>query len=297
MVDRVILETPETGVNPPTPTEPDFSNEPNRPAWLPKQFKNEEAFAKSWTDQRAEITRLQQSVKKEPNTDTPPGTIIPDQPTPVEEKKVAEGNENDPNPDAVDENGDTKGDGKPTDKTDAAKKAVESVGLDVTPFQDEYNTTGDVSEANRAKIADGLKALFGEQSRAVVDQFIEGQKLSHANDQRLYNEATGGEENYRAMTSWAKQALTKEDVAAYNRVVSSGDRHATLIAIEGLKSRYEAANGKLPSVRINGTGVPNAESGYSTTAQMVAEMKDPRYKTDEAYRQKVARKIAVSNFQ
>src|SRR5262245_56099661 len=56
MVDRVEIGISETGPNspPPTPAE-------QRPEWQPDGFTGDQkGLAKSWSDQRAEITRLQQ---------------------------------------------------------------------------------------------------------------------------------------------------------------------------------------------------------------------------------------------
>lgn len=271
MTDRVTFEQPETGAVAPEPVAP---VDPNRPTWLPEQFKSPEDMAKSWTDQRAEITRLQQGVKKpeEQTQQTPPENA---------EKKPDEQPNTEPS--------------KEQKQDDAAKEVADSAGVDLAPYQQEYNTTGDVSEDNRAKIAEGLKKVLGENARSIVDDFIEARKVVHQNDQKLFMDSAGGAENYAQMVQWASKELPKEQVEAYNRTVNSGDRHATLLAIEGLKSKFIAANGSAPRL-LQGGGIPTGTAAFRSTAEMVAAMNDPRYKTDQAYRDHVAQRLAASPF-
>lgn len=268
MTDRVTFEQPETGAVPPEqPVAPD----PNRPAWLPEQFKTPEDFAKSWSDQRAEITRLQQSVKK-------PGEEPPKEPA-SDPAKPADETSKDP----------------ANDQDDAAKKVADEAGVDLNPFQEEYNTTGDVAPESREKIAKGLEKVLGPNARQIVDDFIEARKVVHQNDQQMYLQAAGGQDAYQAITQWAAQSLPKEQIEAYNRTVNSGDRHATLLAIEGLKAKFESANGKAPKL-LQGSGGFSSATGFNSTYEMVQAMKDPRYEKDPAYRDQVRAKLAASNF-
>lgn len=276
MVERVVISAPETGPNAPVVETP--AAEP----WRPEGFTGDQAaLAKSWADQRAEITRLQQGAKKTPDEETPP-VVTP----PTEEKKPDDKPGEEKKPDE-----------KPADGDDAAKKVVDASGFDVAPFSQEFDTTGDVSAENRAKIAEGLKGVLGDNAEQVVNQYIDGQKALRVNDAAMYHEAAGGQENLTAMLTWAKDNLPKEQIAAYNTAVNSRDRHATVFAIEGLKAKFEAKNGKLPSNTLKpGAGVTSNAQAFQSSAQMTEAMKDPRYKTDQAYRDSVAARIAVSNF-
>jgi hypothetical protein len=46
---------------------------------------------------------------------------------------------------------------------------------------------------------------------------------------------------------------------------------------------------------IKADAIAQAEGGYQSTAEVQRDMKDPRYKTDSAYRQAVTRKLSKSN--
>ncbi len=185
---------------------------------------------------------------------------------------------------------------EPSPEQEAAQQAVEKAGLDVSPWQQEFDTTGDVSEEGRTKIAESLKDLFGEQARAVVDQFINGQKASIAHQTSELYAAGGGEQGYREMVTWAKGSLTPEEARQFDAAVSSGDHNSALFAIKGLRSRFENVNGREPKL-LGATQSPNAVApGFQSTAEMVTAMRDPRYATDPAYRKEVEQKTMRSNF-
>jgi hypothetical protein len=186
---------------------------------------------------------------------------------------------------------------KPADKTDeAAEKVADAAGFDLSPFSTEFEQTGDVSAENRAKIADGLKHVLGDDAAAIVNDYVEGKKAIQANDQRMFDEATGGDADWAKMTAWAANSLPAGEIAALNRQLESGDRHAILLGIEGVKNRYHAANGRPGNPLIGGGGPANVLAGYASQAQMVAAMNDPRYQKDEAYREHVRQRLALSNF-
>ncbi|WP_322996957.1 capsid assembly protein [Castellaniella sp.] len=181
---------------------------------------------------------------------------------------------------------------------EAAQQAVEKAGLDVSAWQQEFDTTGDVSEEGRAQIAEspGLKELFGEQARAVVDQFIDGQKASAAHQQGELYAAGGGEQGYREMAAWAKGALTAQEIQQFDAAVTSGDHNAALFAIKGLRSRFENVNGREPQLIGGSQPASPAVAGFQSTAEMVTAMRDPRYANDPAYRKEVEQKTMRSNF-
>lgn len=283
MTDRITFTQPDTGPVAPTP-EP--APDPNRPAWLPENFKTPEDMAKSWNDQRAEITRLQQAAKKPGEAPAPSDPAREQNPSDTPSQ-----GQNDP---AREQKADQQSE---TDKQDdAAKKVAQSAGVDLTSYQEEYNTTGDVSPESRKKLAEGLKSVLGEDAEQIVNDFIEAKKVVHQNDLKLYMDEAGGEDSYKAMIAWAAESLPDADKHAFNKQVNSGDRSATLLAISGLRARYEAANGRAPRLHKAGAGLATDAAPFRSSAEMRQAMSDPRYKTDPAYRDSVAARLRNSNF-
>jgi hypothetical protein len=275
LAEVTINTTPVSGATAPAPATP--------PTFTPEE--NPSDIAKSYAELRAKFTQVTQEnaalKKAQPAApvETPPADAP--QPNPNEPPKA---------PDLTIEDKTAEG-----DQSEAAKKVADQAGFDLNPFNEEYANTGDVAEESRAKIAEGLKNVLGPDARAIVDQFIEGQKAVHANDRRMAFEEAGGEEAYVSMVTWAKDALSKEEIAAYNKTVNSGDRHAQHLAIRGLRARYEAENGRIPNtITAHGGPTGRGTAPFASAAEMTAAMRDPRYKTDEAYRAQVAARIAAS---
>ena len=131
-------------------------------------------------------------------------------------------------------------------------------------------------------------------SKPMVDAYVQGQvAMQQQYTQTVYNEV-GGQEAYQAMTEWASNNLTPEEIAVYDEAVNSGDNTKTMSAVKGLQARYQLENGTQPNLmqgKTTGTGV----QAYESLDQMKREMQDPRYRSDPAFRESVQRKLAVSD--
>lgn len=128
--------------------------------------------------------------------------------------------------------------------------------------------------------------------RAVVDQFIEGQKARMTLEETQILSEIGGKEEYSAMTEWASRNMKQNEIEAYNRAVESGDLDSAMFAVKGLQARFRASTGAAEPRFVQGG--KTAPGGFESVAQVVAAMSDRRYSTDPAYRAEVERKIANS---
>ena len=110
---------------------------------------------------------------------------------------------------------------------------------------------------------------------------------------------TGGEQKYHAMASWAAKNIGDESVQAFNEAIQSGDVNRAVAAVKGLQYDYMTQTGYEP--RLIGGRAPASEGpkGYSSEAQVVAAMADPRYQNgpaqDPAYVAEVEARLAASN--
>lgn len=169
-----------------------------------------------------------------------------------------------------------------------AEKAVEAAGLNLEELNQEYATNGALDEKSYEKLSKvGIP-------KDVVDLFIAGQEALRVQaEQTVYN-AVGGKENYADIASWAAEALPEAEINAFNKAVNSNDADTIMMAVNGLKARYDAAGGaKEPSRVLSGKGSP--VSTYRSVAEMTRDMGDPRYKNDAAFRKDVQEKLARSN--
>ena len=117
--------------------------------------------------------------------------------------------------------------------------------------------------------------------------------LSDADVNAVQN-AAGGEAQYKTMTRWASDNLSKQDVKAFDDIINSGNLQAIQLAVAGLKSTYENANGYEGRML---SGKPPRASGdvFRSQAELVAAMSDRRYDDDPAYRQDVIEKLDRSD--
>ena len=131
--------------------------------------------------------------------------------------------------------------------------------------------------------------------KAVVDNYIEGQKLRQSYGQEQVLASVGGREGFNTLSAWAASNLTDAELKGFNENVSSSVESAAL-AIQWLKARYESSAGKVPKL-ISGTP-SNATSGtgFRSPQEAHAAMRDPRYGRDVAYSNEVAQRLATRTY-
>lgn len=284
------VQSQESGATPPPAAAP-----ADRPAWLPENFKTAEDFAKSYGEQRAELTKAQQALANQKIVDPAAKPVVDPAAKPVvdpaakpEDKPVvdpAKKLEIDPkNPNAA------------TEK--AAADLVAKSGADMTTYTKEWETTGDVVPENRAKIAEALKGSFpeGTDVAEIVNNYIDGQKARAGNYNAEVIKMAGGEEMSQKMMAWAKANYEPAEKEAFNKATNSGDLVAAKMAVEGLRGRYEREFGSDPALLTGENGILGASTAYASTYEMTKAMGDPRYKSDPVYRKSVEQRAMKSNF-
>ena len=160
-------------------------------------------------------------------------------------------------------------------------------GLDFSVFQEEYNTTGQLSK-------EALDAL-GEAgiSEDVVDTWITGQEALRDQNIDTVHASVGGEQNYNQMLEWANDNLQPWEVEAFNTQLENLDAN-TQLAVAGLYARYQNSEG-IPPTLLSGDVGENVAPRYESLAQLTSAMSDPKYHSDPAYRAKVAQRLGNSN--
>lgn len=168
-----------------------------------------------------------------------------------------------------------------------AKEVVQEAGLDFAKLEAEFHETGDLSKESREALA---KKGIGPE---LVDAFLHGQRAAETLGRQKVFEAVGGEQNYRNMIAWAAQNLAPDEIEAFNEVARGTNFAALRMAASGLYARFEASEGREP--RLLGGGTRPAADVYESWEQVRADMRDPRYDRDEAFRAKVEAKLSRSN--
>lgn len=156
-------------------------------------------------------------------------------------------------------------------------------------FSDEWAETGELSENSIKELESmGIPKDF-------VHRYIEGvEAVQNRQVSEIFN-TVGGEENYKQMVEWAANNLSKEEVDAYDSIVSENDATSARLAAKGLWAQYVAQNGKTPKLIGGSQSISGSTSPFRSTAEVVAAMADSRYATDPAYRRDVEKRLEISD--
>ena len=173
----------------------------------------------------------------------------------------------------------------------------------ITSASDEYYANGN-------KLSDETMAKFSAMSsQDLIKAYMEVQKTPEFQEQQAapaaditpaqVNEiknAAGGDQAYANIINWAKGSLPQDQLNAFNEVVNSGSVQAIQLAVSGLKSQYDNANG-VEGRLVTGKTAPNNGDVFRSQQELVRAMNDPRYDNDPAYRQDVIEKLDRSDLE
>ncbi len=154
----------------------------------------------------------------------------------------------------------------------------------LTPeMYDELNEAGFSDETIDAYLG-GLRNQLGYDDA--------GETLSDSEIADIKNIA-GGEQGYADVVQWASENLPAEDIEAFDEVINTANEAAVRFAVKALVGQYEDAVGRTPDL-VTGKQSSTGQA-YRSMAEVVRDMSDPRYDTDDAYRIDVMRKLERSN--
>lgn len=156
---------------------------------------------------------------------------------------------------------------------------------------DTYYETGEITdealEAIDQMSASDVFALMADREAGAQGREMSGEEIS-----AVY-QAVGGEQEYGALTSWASENLSDNEIDTYDAMIESGDMGQISFALQALYYRYTEAMGQDGNML---QGKPaEAQGGFRSQAELVAAMNDSRYESDPAYRQDVINKLERSD--
>lgn len=174
---------------------------------------------------------------------------------------------------------------------DAVKIATEK-GIDFRSLENEFASTGNLSE-------DTFKMLNDKGiPREMVEQFIAGQQARTVAIRNEILQSVGGEEKYTEIVNWAKNNLSDNEIASYNKAMNTNDKGIIDLAVNGLKAKFIDANGQAPKLvtgKSPSSGNTSSLQPFKSMQQYIEAMKDPRYQKDGVYRDEVYKRLNVSN--
>ena len=163
---------------------------------------------------------------------------------------------------------------------------------------DEYWNNGEklspeTMEKFSSMSAQDLVSAYMEVTKNNPPQEQDVADISDATVNQIKNYA-GGEKSYQNMVDWASVNLDSQSIQAFDSIINSGSVDAIKLAVNGLKSQYDLANG-VDGEMVTGKAPSSTKDVYRSQAELVRAMSDKRYDDDPAYRQDVIEKLERSD--
>jgi hypothetical protein len=237
----------------------------------------DQAMADKYTAAHSKTPAGEGEPSPDPAPDTPAEGDTPAGLTIKPEEKPEDKTEGDPEDKSAEE--------KPEDKTEGEAAAAIPAEL-FAKASEEFAASGELTE-------DTIKEFLGKGiPQEFIDTYVAGARALQAQMVTEAQGLVGGEDNWNAMMAWAK-TLPEADIDAFNEAVVNPK--TSKLAIQGLYSRYAAEHGsESPSAAAGAERGSPAGDVYQSKTEMTADMRDPRYAKDAAFRATVEQKIARS---
>jgi len=202
-----------------------------------------------------------------------------------------------------DETSESTGDTEPTDSKEDSEETKETT--EDSPAVTLINEASAEYYANDNKLSPETIEKFSQMSsQDLVNAYLELQQGQPAQQQpaadlsdgdiNSIKNSVGGEAEYGKIVGWAGQNLNKSAVEAFDSIVETGNTEAIKLAITGLKSQYDNANG-YEGRMLSGKAPKTSGDVFRSQAEVVRAMSDSRYENDPAYRQDLIDKLDRSN--
>ena len=183
-----------------------------------------------------------------------------------------------------------------TEETEETPQASPAAEL-ITSASDEFSEKGELTPET-------IEKFSSMSSRELVEAYLEVQDslpqvqsqaadIADAQVNDIKNFA-GGEQAYSNLVNWAGENLGQADIDAFDQIVGTGSVEAIKLAVSGLKSQYDNANG-YEGQMYTGKAPKTSQDTFRSQAELVAAMSDRRYDNDPAYRQDVMAKLERSD--
>ena len=185
------------------------------------------------------------------------------------------------------------GEEEAAEETEEYSQAVDLITEASSEF---YDNDGELTQETFDKFSnmdsqDLVNAYLALQDGQPLAQ--EAVEMSDGDVDNIQN-SVGGVEAYNDIVGWAGENLNEESITAFDNIVDSGDSAAIQLALAGLKSQYDSANG-YEGRMLTGKAPKTSGDVFRSQPELVAAMSDPRYENDPAYRQDVIEKLDRSD--
>lgn len=153
--------------------------------------------------------------------------------------------------------------------------------------QSEEEPTDEEQPDESAEVRDEEGQQGDEQEGVQVN------RLTQEEEQKLLNDL-GGLDFYNQAIKWAAENLSQEEIAAYDGILTQGDRGAVTFAVKSLIQQFKA-NGDYDGAPVSGKAVKGQGiKPFRSQAELARAINNPKYREDPAYRLDVEQRLAAS---
>ena len=200
--------------------------------------------------------------------------------------------------------------GQPAEET--TEEETEEAPVDEAPVEEApeeeseevSETVNYMHELNTQYASDGalsdeaVEKLSSMDSKDLIKAYLQyNQQAKSAQVQQSEIDAIqtsiGGPEAYSEMVQWAADNLPADEIAEYNQVTNSNNAVAIKFAVAALHNRYTGQVGSEAPL-VTGRKASSTSKVFRSHGELSRAIADPRYATDEAYRQDVEARLARS---
>ena len=189
---------------------------------------------------------------------------------------------------------------EPEQDTPSVSPQVELITQAAQEFADGGDITPETMKQFQGMTSEELVRAYmevqrspGSESDTSTESTSSASDISDTQVNEIKNYA-GGEQAYQNIIDWAGSNLDPNSIKAFDNIINSGSVDAIKLAVNGLKSQYENANG-YEGRMVTGKAPENSRDVYRSQAELVKAMSDRTYDDDPAYRQDVMAKLDRSN--
>ena len=190
---------------------------------------------------------------------------------------------------------------------DTEEAPVDEVSDEEAPVEEAVEVTETVSymhELNKEFASEGalseeaVDRLASMDSKDLIKAYLQyNQQAQSARVQQseidTIQASIGGPEAYSEMIQWAADNLPANEIAEYNQVTNSNNPVAIKFAVAALHNRYTGQVGSEAPL-VTGRKASTTSKTFRSHGELSRAIADPRYSTDEAYRQDVEARLARS---
>jgi hypothetical protein len=184
-------------------------------------------------------------------------------------------------------------------------KSYSELRKEFTKAKQSGGSTDEVTLASAAEeflrtegaLSDTTKAALTKKGLSVdeVETYVAGQQARSAQVRSDFAKIAGGDDKIAPVLTWAATNLAAEEAKAYEDAITSGNVPLAKMLFQNIVSKHTAAVGSNPTL-VTGATVPSGGGlpPFDNWSQVTAEMSKPEYKTDQAFRDKIAKRLAIS---